>query len=569
MQHIPYRIRLGVTGHRTLNNESQLKEKVKHILETEIFKLFDEGSLELIKRTSVTPIAFSIYTALAEGADRLVAEEVLNFDEFSTIEVVLPLTEKDYRKTFINSEDNQFEELFSKARRPVYLRKYDMEIDPEIIQNPEGIKSEDKIKESRHKAYKSAGEYVVDHCDVLIAIWDGKESKRKGGTKNIIDYAKKVKRPIIIISANPPNDISIIRGNGLNAEAIQYIEQFNTIEVLEGKQNSKIDEKYEQLFDNPEGKSISSTAKSMIKKHIIPFYLKASENAKKNKKKYKPAGNLIIVCSLIAVVSVLAGILYNPILFYSFIAEFICLLTIFFVYKYIKNIHADRHWLENRFLAERLRSAWFFISSNMEISRIVVPPYMGHAHKQSDWMIKVFEEIWNRLPKLPGPIPQLLPEYKNFIGKYWVDNQKYHHFLKSKKLKKENTFWMNLGWTIFAIALIAAFLHIMEHLFHIMHIVIKNETAIVTIEKILAGLAIILPAIGAAIVGIRTYNETERIESRSHNMAHILENFQTRFLMADSITEFESLMYETDELILRENQEWFMLMKFVKLEVLP
>ncbi len=569
MKKIPYRIRLGVTGHRKLNDEIQLKEKVKRILETEIYTLFNRESLEKIKSATNTPIAFSIYTALAEGADRLVAKEVLDFNESSTIEAILPLNKNEYKKTFFNPEDNQFEELLSRARKAIYLRKYDLELYPEIIQKTNKDTLDKVINETRHKAYKAAGEYIVDHSDVLIAIWDGNDVKGKGGTKDIIDYAIKVNRPIIIISTNILKELSIIQGNVLYAEAIQYIEQFNTTKEVEGKQNIKIKKKYNQLFNNPEGESIPAEAKALIKEQIIPFYILASDNSKQNKKRYKPAGSLIIFGSLIAVVSVIGGILYRPFMFYSFIIEFFCLLAIFIVYIYIKDVHADRKWLENRFLAERLRTAWFFISSNMEIPRIVVPQYMGHAHKQNDWMIKVFDEIWNRLPNLSGPHPQLLSDYKLFIGRHWVGDQKYHHLIKSNKLKKENTFWMNLGWAIFSIALFAAFIHIMDHLFNIMHFAFKDETTYTTIKKILEGLAIILPAIGAMIVGIRTYNESVRIESISHNLANILDNLQKRFEMADDASEFEELMYKTDEIILRENQEWFTLMKFVKLEVLP
>lgn len=36
-------------------------------------------------------------------------------------------------------------------------------------------------------------EYMVDHCDLLVALWDGS----KGGTGNCIQYAKKKEVPII------------------------------------------------------------------------------------------------------------------------------------------------------------------------------------------------------------------------------------------------------------------------------------------------------------------------------------------------------------------------------------
>ena len=41
--------------------------------------------------------------------------------------------------------------------------------------------------------------WMVDQCDILIAIWDGSE----GGTKNCLDYAHTVKKPEEIIIIKP------------------------------------------------------------------------------------------------------------------------------------------------------------------------------------------------------------------------------------------------------------------------------------------------------------------------------------------------------------------------------
>lgn len=45
-------------------------------------------------------------------------------------------------------------------------------------------------------AYQKRNEYIVDRCDVLLAIWDGSAS----GTKNCIDYAVKQHRPVKIVN---------------------------------------------------------------------------------------------------------------------------------------------------------------------------------------------------------------------------------------------------------------------------------------------------------------------------------------------------------------------------------
>jgi nucleoside 2-deoxyribosyltransferase len=37
--------------------------------------------------------------------------------------------------------------------------------------------------------------WMVDHCDALIAVWDG----TSGGTANCVGYAKRVGKPIVYI----------------------------------------------------------------------------------------------------------------------------------------------------------------------------------------------------------------------------------------------------------------------------------------------------------------------------------------------------------------------------------
>ena len=50
---------------------------------------------------------------------------------------------------------------------------------------------------------------MVTHCDVLIALCDGKPSCGRGGTAEVVAYVCKKKRPLIIISAENPENIVI------------------------------------------------------------------------------------------------------------------------------------------------------------------------------------------------------------------------------------------------------------------------------------------------------------------------------------------------------------------------
>ena len=64
--HIPATILIGVTGHRKISNAQLLRKSIKIVL----------GQLDKI--LTYTPYTFVTVSPLAEGADRLVAREVLD-----------------------------------------------------------------------------------------------------------------------------------------------------------------------------------------------------------------------------------------------------------------------------------------------------------------------------------------------------------------------------------------------------------------------------------------------------------------------------------------------------------
>lgn len=48
-------------------------------------------------------------------------------------------------------------------------------------------------------AYLAAGLAVVDRCDVLLAVWDGEPAAGKGGTADVVAYARSISRPVRIL----------------------------------------------------------------------------------------------------------------------------------------------------------------------------------------------------------------------------------------------------------------------------------------------------------------------------------------------------------------------------------
>jgi hypothetical protein len=203
---IPFTFRIGVTGHRDLADPETLRMRIR------------EAIVQLLAIVPVAPgagLALVVVTALAEGADRLAAEQALAaganrlaldealaagagqmiFEEVlaegvdrkvrkkvlagldARLEIALPMDAEEYAKDFQSEASKQeFRYLLARAR------------DNDRWQAPDGLE--------REQAYERAGRYVVDRCDALIAIWDGEQSRGRGGTAEIVGYAQQQGAPI-------------------------------------------------------------------------------------------------------------------------------------------------------------------------------------------------------------------------------------------------------------------------------------------------------------------------------------------------------------------------------------
>lgn len=121
----------------------------------------------------------TVMSALAEGADRLVVERVLARPEGALI-ALLPLPQSDYMTDFDSPESRDgFLDFLAQA--------------DEVITLPPSATHED--------AYAAAGHYVLEHCDVLLAIWDGKGAQGRGGTADIVLEARRRGLPLAWVHA--------------------------------------------------------------------------------------------------------------------------------------------------------------------------------------------------------------------------------------------------------------------------------------------------------------------------------------------------------------------------------
>jgi hypothetical protein len=110
------------------------------------------------------------YCSLAIGADQLFAQIVLDLG--GALVAVIP--SPNYERFFHGQGLQRYQTLRRAAK---------------VIELPG--------KSCSSQAFFAAGKFVVDRTELLLALWDGQEAHGLGGTGDIVEYARCLKRRIL------------------------------------------------------------------------------------------------------------------------------------------------------------------------------------------------------------------------------------------------------------------------------------------------------------------------------------------------------------------------------------
>jgi hypothetical protein len=553
---IPYRIRIGVTGHRKLDDPAAIRAAVRRAIDAELENLFPEESRQNIVRVrsaGTTVISFRVLSPLAEGADRVVARAVLDYPG-ARLDVVLPLTVDDYLEDFETEESKkEFQDLLARCRRPVPLRARRIRDD----RHDPGDQAE-----LRRDAYKEVGEYVVDHCDVLIAVWDGQPARGRGGTAEVVKYAQEQNRPIIRVWGDAFEVLNRDSNNGLDASALDGIDRLNRQAITPEQREDYARNLDHDYFEKPEtARDIPARTREFVNRCLFPYYAQASILAKESQKRFYRAGKYIYALSAAAVGCAALGVLFPEVVWAGFGAELVLLIIIWLTLRQARRKHSHQGWIENRFLAERLRCGIFMAICGVEPRPIEVLPYMGHSQTVNDWTVRVFDEIWDRLPPLTECSHAECLILNPYVREAWIGDQVNFHTGKEKREGRARKRLAKAGNIVLPTTIAAAALHLI-----FLRLPGVGEESIHWVHSGLAFIALLFPAIAASLAGMEAHREHLRLEKRSANMAPQLEQLNKQMASATDPARFEGLLQQVDEIMLRETQDWLMLMRYVEIK---
>lgn len=177
---------IGVTGHIDLRKEDveSLEKAVTELL----------GHL----RSEFPETPFLVISSLAEGADRLVARVAV--DRFgASLHVPLPMPRELYKTDFKDDGGRSVEE-FDRLMGVASVTTL-----PLVSGNT--LESIAAAGPARDHQYAQAGAYIVRHCRVLVALWNGKPSDSECGTQAVVRWALE---GVPAAYARPPGPLDIL-----------------------------------------------------------------------------------------------------------------------------------------------------------------------------------------------------------------------------------------------------------------------------------------------------------------------------------------------------------------------
>jgi hypothetical protein len=148
---------VGVTGHQRLANPNSWPWVTKAMSE---------------QLSAIEPPLIAI-TSLAIGADQLLARLVVQ--KGGKIHAVLPFAD--------------IERSFSAGDLPAYRELIANAVKTDVLNTPG----------TDEDAFLAAGRRVVELSDILMAVWNRLPAEGKGGTADIVAYAKSQRKPLIVI----------------------------------------------------------------------------------------------------------------------------------------------------------------------------------------------------------------------------------------------------------------------------------------------------------------------------------------------------------------------------------
>jgi hypothetical protein len=447
LSRLPAPLVVGVTGHRDIRDEDRLP------LSQAIRSIF----LELKGKYSSTP--FIVLSALAEGADRLAAQVLLADDVGGRLYVPLPMPRSLYERDFVGDSLSEFRALLAKAEGFLELPL----VEGNSLESIAGPGLE------RDLQYESAGKYIVQKSQILIALWDGAATGLIGGTASVVRFQKEGLPPSELCSFDPPEGFPVyqivtpheknpkpdgvsfqrkvlypdsFRGDELKA-AKYYDRMFTRIDELNKTAmypdsalgQALLESKRALLKDWPE-KQLSEGLRADLNRYALvdALALRFQSDKVRNEKELHWFVFAAFTVFLLGHVSegypMVAPVLFGSALALAWIA--------YWLLRKFRKRDGDTKFEDYRAMAEGLRIRFFWRLVGLRDS--VTDYYLGKQRTELDWIRSCFR-AWDVRSDFAGAEDAIaLRESVELAQVYWITEQRqyFQHAAKREEVRLEH-----------------------------------------------------------------------------------------------------------------------------------
>jgi hypothetical protein len=572
---LPFRVRVGVTGHLSFDNPAELAEWVK--------KGLDRIRAELAPAAG-TPLAWTVVSSLAEGADRLVTRVVLD-QPGSRLEVPLPLPAEEYLADFAEQASrDEFERLLRQAAV--------------VIPAPHFA--------SRDGAYEWASHAMVGRSEVVIALWDGERGRGTGGTADTVEYAHRHGRPVvhIVATGNPGIRVLAATAEGTPESggqpqrdpflhlrgALRGVEAYNRVPFDAARLDPAT--AMADLMSDIDSSPRCAVMWQQIARWVIPHFTKADLLAMRARHRvnFRLALTYLLPFLAITTVAVQSQFLTgSPWVLWIEVAFLLGALAVVALdrlpqlhYPWLGRLLARSHlppspqqeWVSYRHLAERLRSAFFLAAIQPEVRTgpAAVDAYLegkdselrrltaaassirGFHESAESWLPRLFAEVWQHRP--PGTASeQDVPEIRVVLARQWIGGQQRYHADAARRHQRNDRVAATSVVLLFAATALIAGLHA-----GIGRLGTGTDRAFTTI-------ALVFPALAAVITALTHHFEFRHHRETSAAMSRRLRHAAEVLAKAPDLRTLREDAEAVEGMMISENREWFGLMRLRQLEL--
>jgi hypothetical protein len=477
---------VGFTGHRQIADPQLIGSAI-------------DDALDFLKREALGE--WVVLSSVAEGGDQLFVRQALQ--RGMSWHAILPLPHAEFARDFTPEQWKEVQGLLIKAEHL------------QISNDDEGL---------RDDAYLDCGMETVNGSDLLLAVWDGEAARGRGGTAEVIEYARSVSKPVLIIDANT-GERRVENWGALNTREPELMSLNRLQDARTWGENP---------FQAPE--------------EVFGFQQKCDYAATKSAPGVRRMTVSTVLVHVLATMIAAGSLAYGLHLASLAWTKLLCLgsgVAVALVLR--RRIHSERSWVKCRLAAEFCRSAlatWGLPRATNLLQDLDLP-VVHHLARSL--------RILHGRAAAVHPVP--IAEFQRIYREQRIEDQlKYYRRQEQHALPLLNRL-RHVFWLATVMAMVCVTIYALTLSAHV-HVPDWLQATVFDF------LPICLPVAAAATISVISINDLQRRVARYRDMQRTLEASRAQISYCSTWNSLERVVLRTERALLQEVIEWHSLASF-------